>query len=434
MFIIGVGATPALAQEAAAPATAPVQTTQTTQTSLAARVDCLHDFNADKGSSQDCLKVTGLRLSILHRQSADLRGRLRLDPFATPKSGKADTPLRDDLPTMDATPFGLVDDYALIWSPRPNLEVAVESFDGSAKVPSMSGLSLANSFADTGWEQTALTVTYNLSTFTDMKVTFAAGNGEGESGRNLDPQQYFGFGVDASIIKGVRAGFGVSMDGNDVGSDERTFLATRYSDRCGFVLAADKSRLGHSTQRMAAGVGLDGTLAAAPGLRAGIGWQRNVFSDLDKKSRGGADLTELGGCARLDPGTVFVEDTTGGSVNTVQRTTYVVNASYRVFERYFVGADYTARNIDSGAVDLFQICDGYSGTTCSVPGSRENSLSEDAFTVGGGMDLTDGLRLTVEYFRSSYDKKYAQVFYDARDGKASDEREIFNARLAANWQ
>lgn len=430
---LALGAAQAAAQDVKpATATAPVQE-QTTQTSLAARIDCVHDFNIDKGSSQDCLKLTGLRLSVLHRQSNDLRGRIRLDPFSTPASGKADSPLRGSLPSPDATPLGIIDDYGLIWSPRPNLEVAVESYDGSAKVPSMSGLSLANSLTDVGWKQTALTVTYNLSTFTDMKVTFAAGNGEGENGRNLDPQQYFGFAVDASVIKGVRAGLGVSMDGNDTGSDEYTWLSTRYEERCGFDVARVKPRIGHSTQRMAAGVGLDGTLEAAPGLRAGIGWQRNVLSDLDKDSLGGATLDDLSRCPRLDPDTVFVDDTKG-SVNTVQRTTYVINASYRIFERFFVAADYSTRNIDSGSVDLFQICNGYTGTTCAAPGTRENTLSQDAFTVGGGMDLAEGLRLTLEYFKTSYDKKYTQVFYDGRDGKASDEREVFNARIAANWQ
>lgn len=412
-------------------AVAPVQE-QTTQTSLAVRVDCLHDFNIDKGSSQDCLKLTGLRLSILHRQSNELRGRFRLDPFSTPASSRAETPLRSGLPPPEATPLGIIDDYGLIWSPRPNLEVAIESYDGSAKVPSMSGLSLANSLTDNGWKQTALTVTYNLSTLTDMKVTFAAGNGEGENGRNLDPQQYFGFAVDASIFKGVHAGFGVSLDGNSAGSDESTYLTTRYAERCGYDQTGVKPRIGHSTQRMAAGVGLDGTLVAAPGLRAGLGWQRNVLSDLDKDALGGASLEDLSRCARLDPGTVFV-DGTADTVNTVQRTTYVINASYRIFDRYFVAADYTTRNIDAGSVELFQLCDGYTGTTCAAPGSRENTLSQDAFTFGGGIELADGLRLTLEYFKTSYDKKYTQVFYDARDGKASEDREVFNARVSANW-
>ena len=49
----------------------------------------------------------------------------------------------------------------------------------------------------------------------EMRVRFAVGNGEGETVENLDPQQYFGFDLDAKVGKGVHLNFGVSLDGTD---------------------------------------------------------------------------------------------------------------------------------------------------------------------------------------------------------------------------
>ena len=54
-----------------------------------------------------------------------------------------------------------------------------------------------------GWKQTALTLTYQLRAFEGTQVKFAAGNGEGENGENMDPQQYFGFNVNSEVVKGI---------------------------------------------------------------------------------------------------------------------------------------------------------------------------------------------------------------------------------------
>jgi hypothetical protein len=431
----------ALAQQASAPAPAPppavappalppaaelMPTGAPAVTSLGVRVDCLHNFNLDKGAAQECFKLTGLRLTVQQTFSPQVTARLRLDPFARPDASRADTPVRDADDEPGATALELVDDYALVWSPRPNLDVAVESYAGAAKVPSVSGLALANGFADTGWKQTALTVTYNLSTFTDMRVKFAAGNGEGETFRNLDPQQFAGFEVDASIIKGLRAQLGASLDGNNVGSETWNDTLDRYAAADCYTPDPDSepAKLGYSMQRIAAGLMLDGTMPGTEGLRAGLGWQRNVASDLDKKRAFGPSEADLAKCPKLDLDQVFVEDTSGGGANSVQRTTIGANVQYRLFERYFVGLDYTTRRIDTGSVKLFKMDSGESF----------NHLSQSAYTVGGGMDLSQGLVLTLEYATADLDRKYTQVYYPDRNGKTSDSIEYFNARLAYNWR
>ncbi len=408
-------------------------TSAVAQSSVGLRLDCLHGFNTDKGASQECITLTGLRFEARETLPPALSGRIRLDPFGTPVASKENTPLRDGLPSVRDTPFLLVDDYALIWTPRPNLEVGIESYGGAAKIPSQSGLALASRFADTGWKQTALTVGYHLTALSDMRVKLAAGNGEGESGQNLDPQQFFGFGVDADVIAGLALVFGASFDGNSAGSDAATYQREQLAADCGVVSPAPK--LGHSTQRLAAGLRLDGTMKGFEGLSVGLGWQRNVFSDLDKKKASTPPLTDYAKCPQLDLDTFFVEDPKGEAVNTVQRTTYGVSARYRLLERYFVGGDFTSRRIDTGSVDTFSLCNAYQNSVCVTPeSSGKNQLEQTAYTLGGGMDLEAGLVLTIEYHKTSFDKRYAQAFFRDRRGKTSDSDETFDARIAYNWK
>lgn len=404
-----------------------------TKTSLGFRVDCLHDFNLDKGEAQDCVGVSGLRFKVVHQESEKVRGMLQVDPFGTPRIGRMNAPNLEGTPAQSESALGIVDDFAMTWLPRPNLEVAVEAYEGAAHIPEMSGLATAGLYDDAGWKQTAITVTYNLTVPTEMKVRFAAGNGEGETVKNLDPQQYFGFSADARIVHGLRFNLGVSLDGNDVGSEEYNYLAKRYLDDCGIDLAKTKPKLGHSTQRLAAGFALDGTMPGLEGFKLGLGWQRNVMSDLDKKRPSAPSEADIAKCRKIDPDTIFVEDS-GEAVNTVQRTVYGLNLSYRIFTSYFVAFAYETRRIDTGSVELFEVCKGFTDGACSAPtGDKSNQLTQDAYAVGAGIDLEQDLTLTVEYAKESYDRTYTKVFFDNQDDKVSESRELFNARLAYNF-
>lgn len=406
-----------------------------TKTNLGFRVDCVHDFNLDKGAAQNCLSVSGLRFNVQHQQADKVRGMIQLDPFGTPRISRRNTPSLENTPEARDSALGIVDDFSVIWQPRPNLEVAVEDYEGAAHMPSTSGLAMGGFFDETGWKQTALTVTYNLAVPAEMRVRFAAGNGEGETVGNLDPQQYFGFDLDAKVGKGVHVNFGVSLDGNDVGSEEYDYLANKYleDEGCAIDLSKTQAKLGHSTQRLAGGVSLDGTTTGVEGLKLGLGWQRSVMSDLDKKRRSAPTETDLAKCRRIDVDTVFVEDS-GEAVNTVQRTVYGFNVNYRLFTSYFVAFDYETRRIDTGSVKLFEVCKGYTDGVCTAAtGDRRNKIQQDVFAVGGGLDLEKDLRLTVEYAKESFDKQYSQVFFYNQDGKVSESRELFNARLAYNF-
>ena len=405
-----------------------------TKTSLGFRVDCVHDFNLDKGAAQNCLSISGARFNVVHQESATVRGMLQIDPFGTPRVSRAHTPSLNGTPAASESALGIIDDFAMTWLPRPNLEVAVEVYEGAAHIPSVSGLAMGGYFDEAGWKQSALTVTYNLTVPAEMRVRFAAGNGEGETVKNLDPQQYFGFDLNATIVKGVHVMLGVSLDGNDVGSEEYNYLAQKYLDECAIDLSTTRPKLGHSTQRLAAGFLLDGTTTGVEGLKLGLGWQRGVMSDLDKKRRSAPTETDLAKCRRIDSDTVFVEDS-GEAVNTVQRSVYGFNVNYRVFSSYFVAFDYQTRRIDTGSVKLFEVCKGYTDGVCSAPsGEKANTLQEDVYAVGGGLDLEKDLVLSVEYAKVSFDKQYSQVVFDNQDDKVSESRELFNARLAYNFK
>ncbi len=395
-----------------------------TTTRLGVRADCLHHFNYDKGSSQDCAAITGLSLEATHALSPEAHAMIRLDPFATPIASKADTPLRANLPTVRDSDLVLVDAYALSWSPRPNLDFSMQSYGGAATIPSVSGLGLASPFADTGWKQAAITVTYHLTALPDMMVKFAAGNGEGEDTRNLDAQQYFGFQIGATVVKGLKLSFGASFDGNSAGSRQAAWDTQRLLADCGYVASAARPRLGYSTQRLAAGLTYDGTAAGIAGLVAGIGWQRNVLSDLDKEHAWAPAKADLDRCHSLDPDTLFVEDADLNAVNTVQRTTYDVSLRYGLLERYFIGVDLSTRRIDAGSVDAF----------VTQAGPARNSLSQTSYTGGGGVTLSEGLILSLEYGRRMYDRKYAQLNFPDRDGKTSAKDELFDARIAFDWR
>jgi len=400
------------------------------------RVDCLNNLNLDKGSTQECLSISGLRYTVNKTLNEKLSATLVLDPFGTPESDRAHLPFRSNVPTNmsinsdSAIGFGMVDYYKLNWQPRLNLNVAVEDYQGAATIPSVSGLSLGSKFQESGWGQTALTMNYKLSALDGMNVTFAAGNGEGENGINRDPQQYFGFALSAQIYPGIEIFLGASQDGNSVGSDAYTYYGTKFEEVCQIgVITTPK--LGYSTQRLAAGLMIDGNLKGVEGLKVGLGFQRNILSDLDKAQQSVPTAEELQGCGSVNLDSLFLESTS--DVNTVQKTIIALNVKYPFLQEYFVGFDFQQRRVDTGSVEFFQRCDGFEKTTCKVPGATSNNLSQDSITVGAGMNLADGLLWTLEYNITSYDQNYSNAYYIAPSSKATDTWEAVNTRFSYNW-
>ena len=417
------------------PATAGSVFAEDPHTTLSLRFDCLHNFNVDKGSTQECIRISGLRMAFKDQLSPHAYARLSIDPFQTPASAKMYTPLRSQLPTSRDTALWIVDDYALTWVPRPQVEVAIQSYNGATLTSSVSGLPTANSLSDGGWRQTALTVAYNLKVPTPVRITLSGGDGEGQTVTNGSPQQYFGLQAEAVLLPGMKLSGGLSLNGNDAGSEETAFLLKRYAATCGTAIPTVAPRQGHSARRYAVGLVVDGGIAGIDGLQVGLNWQRNLISDLGRQHLGYPTLAELqqnADCV-LDADTFFPEQ--DGQLNGVRRTVYDFGFKYRMFGSYFVAADVTSRQLSTGGVQAFLVCGSFDGHRCNSPtGERRSQLSQSAFSLGTGVDLVNGLALTFEYFNSSFDKAYAQAYYEGQNGKATRELEVFNARLAYRWQ
>jgi hypothetical protein len=179
---------------------------------------------------------------------------------------------------------------------------------------------------------------------------------------------------------------------------------------------------------------MDGKMAGTNGLKAGLGFQRNILSDLSKSNDAYLSAEELSNCGSINLDHFFVEDSTNDQVNTVQKTVISLNLNYPISSTYFVALDYQQRRIDTGTVELFQICEGFDGTTCSVPGESKNNLSQDSISIGGGVELAEGLMWTLEYNTTSYDKDYVNAYYVGRSSKATDTWESFASRFAYNWK
>ncbi|MFK7824206.1 MAG: hypothetical protein AB8G05_08615 [Oligoflexales bacterium] len=401
-------------------------------TSIGVLVDCLHDFNLGAGEAQNCLTLNGLRLNIEERFHSELRAKVSLDPFATLNSRYDGVAMHQNKPYLSQySRLGPIADYQLIWSPRKNLELALELYKGASYFPNTSKLSLGGSLADSGWKQSAVSVTYLLPMLEGVIVKFVGGNGEGELGQNTDPQQYFGFELHGEIIKGLEFHGGFSLDGNHVGSSVQEWERAKMSTGCNNLEWSQES-VGFTTRRTSAAIETNGRLPFAQGLKMGVGWQKSIFSDLDKDKASAPSLSDLEQCNKLDPDYLFLEDPGNSVANSIDYTMLGLNASYLILDTYFLGFDYEKRTISSD-LEYFQLCESYVGSECLNPSSARDKLEQWAYTVGMGLKLSEGLIFSLSYNTSSFAHLYKKFYYEDPKGNGTNQREIFNARVAYNW-
>ena len=401
-------------------------------TSVGMLVDCLHDFNLGAGGAQNCLTLNGLRLNLEERFHSELRAKVSLDPFATLNSRYDGAVGYQNKPYLSQyTRLGPIADYQLIWSPRKNLELTLELYKGASYFPNTSKLSLGSSFADSGWKQSAVSVTYLLPMLEGVIVKFVGGNGEGEVGENVDPQQYFGFEFHGEVISGLELHGGFSLDGNHVGSSAMDWKREQMAASCSGLETSDDS-VGFTTRRMSAAIETNGRLPFAHGLKIGLGWQKSVFSDLDKDKVSAPSLSDLEQCSKLDPDYLFLEDPANSVANSIDYTVLGLNASYLILDKYFLGFDYEKRTISTD-LEYFQVCDSYAGSECLNPSSARDKLEQWAYTVGMGLQLSEGLVFSLSYNTSSFAHLYKKFYYEDPKGNGTNQREVFNARVAYNW-
>jgi hypothetical protein len=310
---------------------------------------------------------------------------------------------------------------------------SIENYGGATLLPTVSGLSLGSRLDDAGWNQTAFSLTYLLGLGEGTEVKLVYGNGEGESGMNLDPQQYFGFHLKVEAIKGIEAHLGLSRDFNSQGSLRQSWLLQKYRQECEIDTTSLGAKQGYLTNRLSAALVADSIIDAAPGLKMALGWQRNVKSDLNKFTRSDLGAEELANCPRIDVNHFFIESPGDASANIVEANVFGFNAAYHFLSSYFIAFDYEQRTINSRDVKFFQPCERFVGTSCETGGkATQSEIKQTAYTYGGGVALSPSLILTLEYNTSSFDQMYNKVFYE-EPGEAKQSQELFNARIAYQW-
>ena len=399
--------------------------------SIGVRLDCNHDFNRNPGDTQDCFSLTGLRLDLKEQFKPGLYGQLVFNPFASlsrhwdKRIDSTDHPLAKD------SELGMIESFRVEWLARPRLAVGLELYEGATFYPDNSGLPYAAGLWDSGWKQTAVSVTYFLSMLEGSRVRFVGGNGEGEILRNSNPQRYFGFEFQSEVIRGVEVRGGMSTSGNQTGSESMRWSRQQYAKNCGITEFPD-SEMGYSARRMSVSVHTNGLLSFARGLRVGLGWHKSLYSQIDKDKPSQPSISELENCSRLDPDLLFIEDPTQNHANTMEYVVTGINGSYRILDTWFLGFDYESRTISSD-ISFFQRCETYESNQCIGPAAAEKSLQQWAWSAGGGADLSEGLSLAFAYHSASFAHLYKKIYYEGRGGKASRSRDLFSVRFSYNW-
>lgn len=397
--------------------------TSLAETSIHAQIDCASRIDAAQGSTQACLSITSLALRFEEELGNGLSAELQLDPFGTPYAPMRLRPRLGDvlIPSNQDTPLGLIDHYALRWQFRKNLSLSIEQVNGATMLPNSSGLALAARFQDSGWNQTALTALYHLPPFQGVDVRIMIGNGEGENGHNLNPQQFGGLEIEAFLLEGLFLKLGMTYDGNNVGSQQFQW-----------VYGESPSSQGFATQRQVAVIGLNGERPGLRGLKFSIGWQKTAVSDLDKENSVLPSEQPFSEEQTFDVNNLLVESP-DAAVH-IHRTVKNISMSYRILAEYFVGLDYETRTINTDIVNAFQLCGRIAGGECLDPEDSRNELHQTSFTVGAGKDLVDeNLRFSLEYNSSSYHKLYRFFNYRGDNQQKTRSMETINARISYNW-
>lgn len=393
-----------------------------TQVNLKVNADCLSRISHNTGATQDCITIHALKLNFKKAISESVSASLTIDPLATPVASLKDTPRGSwlELPTYDQIGQPIVDDFSIQWKLRDNLTLAIENFAGTTSLPKMSGLALASRFQDIGWEQTALTAKYDLEVLEGLEVLLAIGNGEGERMKNMDPQQYGGIKLSLEFLKGAFIETGLSLDGNNMGSEQYNWLYKSSSDKRGF-----------STERRAIAIGLDGTSPFLRGLKLSVGLHQSRLTDLDEKQAVLPSAPVFQEGISIDVNNLLAESV--NSTNQIKRDVIDLSASYRIVDTYEIGLNFEKRTIDTSEIDAFTICGKIKEEQCIDGETLANKLTETAFSFGVSQNLDEALAIGIAYHNSFYDRLYRFFNHSGSDNEKIRSWEVVNIRMSYNW-
>lgn len=394
------------------------------------RIDCQTSLTKD-GAQQDCLKISGARLNVFSSQSERLYGVLQINPLGSPSRQFANYPLSgEQFPKLKDWGLRLVERYGVFWQAKPGLIISLEDYAGAAIIQNVSGLSSSAPLDDSGWDQTAITVGYLLGEDSTVGVKFALGNGEGENGENLDPQQYLAAQMRAGSLFGLSLYYGVSFDGNNFGSQATEYNFSSY-DGCGVTLDSEADIKGFSAFRQAVGLIWQGE-NYLNGLAFAVGMQKSTFKDLDTTTTAFIPSSQILGCKRLTPEASFVEDETGELANRIESQVYGFNGAFRIMDRYILGFDLKTREIKS-KVPLTAKCLAYTDGVCSTLGESKFNAEQVGWAAGISYKIEPELWLKLEWSGIEYASALSNYFYYGAKNEPQKNEEFVNLRLEYNW-
>lgn len=397
---------------------------------IRARFDCIHLFNADKGSNQNCITVSALKLRLSEVTSPSTKAYIELDPFSGPDE------LRNNMPGSlfypERASSQLISDFAFLWTPRPSLLVRFGVHAGMLPEQlKSSGGSFEGTLLSGPWKQFALTIAYRLALFDSFDVEMTVGNGEGELFENLDPQQYFSFLAKAQLSPAFWAGLGVSLDGNSYGSRQTTWLKERLATSCPSQMQnASASERGFQTQRALLFFGLDGTKPGWEGFKTVFSHRRVVKRDLDSTTSYWSGVAD---CKIEDWSWFLPESPDTGVHNTLELQQNSIGLGYRILDTAEIGFDFAALTAKSTEVDFLQTCELYQDGGCQQLGQNVDKADQTSYSISLAFDFNEKLRFNTEYHARAYDRIYNQAYYKGRNNSGGKEVDLFNAGFLYNF-
>lgn len=384
---------------------------------MSARIDCSTFVGNKASSTQNCLNINSLQLTWSKELSKKTSLQVSIDPFSSPVQNLDDYArlYPDALPSPEDTRLGIIEDFLLTWQFRPSLALQVATHAGVSHLPEQTYLPSHGQLQSPQWQQLALVANYELDLLAGAEVDLVIGNGEGEVYQNIDPQQYGGFRFRLDPISGLSLSVGVSVDANTKGSEQHTWLYGEADNDVGFT----RKRLGVFLSSR-------GGLDFARGLSFTLGWQRMTATDLNKDKQSLPDVLPYSEDRFINPGFLLVES--NEVISEFKVTVSTLNIAYRILDQYTIAAGYQTRTITADGLDYFRSCDAIVGDSCDNPQSRSD-LIQNQFSVAAGVDVDEGLNLSVEYTQEGFQDLYQYFNFISNENTKRAEQEVVHARL-----
>ncbi len=309
-----------------------------------------------------------------------------------------------------------LDDYAIRIDLGSEWELSIEDWVGVTLLPDASGLGFSHALQDTGWNQTALRLTWLNPEVKVLAASLIVGQGEGERLEEDDKTPYWGALARIELADSLALQAGISYD-----EDSQTPASLFWLNRDERHRAAE----GFRTTRQAVSLFFDGNHASARGLRLSTGWQQSRI----RGPRSPDPLLVLDpALGALDPTELLAEFLGGRS--RVERSTLGVSGSYLILAEYILAFNYQELTVDLHEA-LLRSCQSIEASGyCTTEATNRSKLRLKALTYGFGKKSDSGWSLMVEAFRESYDSLYELYHFAPTTERRQKSLQLLQLRLS----